>query len=346
MLMKLWKFCCSLKLTIVTASLATFLLMGGSLLFPGNPQLFDSLDRMPLGAWLSGYASAAPGLSWWFFAFAVALGVLIINTGCCFIDWLLQIRSRWRKSGEYLIHLGTILLFIGFCWGAAGGWRHIALPCTVGELTPLPNWPGHYLRVDAFKPEMADNGRPLDMISQVSIYRGDNLLVAGEVRINQPLLHAGLVVTPASFGQQPVGFYFLVKGRKQLLKQGVNLGLGAGQSLEILRFLGDARYDAQGRLQYRNDRIGNPALELRITSPQGEIWRGWYFLTQAPPAGLRALNLRPLSPAYASYSSLTINFDPGARLSALGAILVACGCCFALISFYRKRRLGDRPEVC
>lgn len=346
MLQKLWKLLCSLKLAIITASIATFLLMGGSLLFPGNPQLFDPLDRMPLGTWLNEVAPLAPALSWWFYAFVIALGFLILNTCCCFVDWLRDFRSRWRKTGEYLIHLGTVLLFIGFCWGAVGGWRHIALPCTIGgELTALPNWPGHYVRVDAFRPVLANTGRPLDMISQVSLLSGESEILQGEVRINQPLLHNGLVVTPASFGQQAVGFSFSVNGRTFNLREGDRVELENGSRLEIKRFLADARYDEQGRLQYRNDRVGNPALELLFISPGGQSWRGWYFLSEPPPGALRTLSFIPLRPIYERYTSLTINYDPGAGLSAAGAILIGLGSFLALVSFYRKRRRQDRPEV-
>ncbi|MCF6179493.1 MAG: hypothetical protein L3J63_08930, partial [Geopsychrobacter sp.] len=152
MLNSLWKFCCSLKLAIFLASLATFLLMGGSLLFPGNPQLFDPLDSMPLGTWLTRMAANNATLSWWFYLFITAMLLLLLNSLCCFFDWLFNIRARWRKTGEYPIHLGVICLLIGFIWGASGGWRHLALPCTVGELTPLPKWPGHYVAVDSFRP--------------------------------------------------------------------------------------------------------------------------------------------------------------------------------------------------
>ncbi len=343
--MRLWKFCCSLKLAIVLATLATFLLMGGSLLFPGNPRLFDRLEQMPLGQWLNDIAAGNLLLSWWFYLFLLMMILLLLNTCCCFIDWALNIRVRWRKSGEYLIHLGVILLLSGFIWGAAGGWRHIALPCTVGALTPLPNWPGHYLAVDSFEPIFASSGQPTDMISKVRLMAGDRQILAGTVRINQPLLTGGLVVTPASFGRNPVGFLFSLAGQHVELKTGDQISLQNGDRLKVLRFLPDARYGKNGQLLYRSNRIGSPALELSVTSATGRNWRGWYFLTQSPPAALRSLNLRPLQPLYTNYSSLTINYDPGAGLAATGGILTAVGCLLALFSYYRKRGRQDRPEI-
>jgi cytochrome c biogenesis protein len=341
----MWKFCCSLKLAILLASLATFLLMGGSLLFPGNPQLFGPLDSIPLGRWLNDFAAKAPTLSWWFYCFILTMALLLLNTICCFFDWLFNIHLRWRKSGEYLIHLGVILLLIGFGWGASGGWRHIALPCTVGELTPLPNWPGHYVAVDSFQPIMTDSGQPADMISQVRLLAGDQRILAGEVRINQPLLENGLVITPASFGRAPVGFSFLIDGKRVNLKAGDRLKQADGSRLDVLRFLPDARFDKNGQLRYRTDRVGSPAMELDFSTPDGKRWRGWYFLAQPAPEALSSLQPRPLQPLYTSYSSLTINYDPGSQVSATGGILTALGCLLALISFYRKRNRQDRPEI-
>lgn len=343
--MRLWKLCCSLKLAIVLATLATFLLMGGSLLFPGTPQVFGRLDSMPLGAWLANVASTAPGLCWWFYPFVAAMVLLLANTACCFIDWLLHLGARWRKSGEYLIHLGVVLLLAGYIWGAAAGWRHLALPCTVGELTALPNWPGHYLAVDSFRPELADGGRPVDMISQVRLLAGDRQLLAGEVRINHPLLENGLVITPASFGRTAVGFTFMIAGQRFDLKAGDSLRLADGGRLDMLRFLPDARRQADGQILYRSDRVGTPAFELDYAPVNGRTWHGWYFLLEPPPTPLQPLRLRPLRPLYRSYSNLTVTYDPGARLAATGGLVTAAGCLLALLSFYRKRRRNDRPEI-
>jgi len=343
--MRIWKFCCSLKLAILVATLATFLLMGGSLLFPGNPQVFGSLDSMPLGHWLRDVAPHSSTSIWWFYSFVAMMLLLFINTSCCVIDWLLHIHIRWRKSGEYLIHLGVIFLLTGFSWGAIGGWRHIALPCTIGKLTPLPHWPGHYVAVDSFHPTLAASGQPTDMSSQVRLLAGDQQILAGEVHINQPLLRDGIVITPASFGQTPVGFSFTIEGKQVDLRTGSQIQLKDGRRLKVLRFLADARYDKNGQMLYRNDQLGAPAIEFYLSQQDNKNWRGWYFLTKAAPEPLAEVQIRPRQPIYTIYSSLTINYDPGAHVSAFGGVLIASGCLIALFSFYRKRARQDRPEI-
>jgi len=111
---RLWRFCCSLKLAIVLASAATVVMIGGSLLVPAYPRLFGPMDQLPLLQWWHTLGAGAPLRTWWVPAAGGLIVLLGFNTGCCFIDWLLHLRSRWRKTGEYLIHLGFVLLLAGY----------------------------------------------------------------------------------------------------------------------------------------------------------------------------------------------------------------------------------------
>ena len=348
MLNRIWTFCCSLKLAIYLASATTLLLMGGSLLVPANRLIFGAMDQMTLGDWFMRIAANQPLKTWWFYLGALTMILFGLNTLCCFFDWLWNLRARWRKSGEYLLHLGVVLLLIAYIWGNTAGWRNHGLQCQVGGLTPLPDWPGHYLRVDSFSPVFNDNGPPRDMISEVSLLKGDTVLLHGRVRINQPLLHAGLVITPVSFGRQPIGFRALIAGIAPIeMTPGRHIELADGAQLKVLRFLPDARRQQNGEILYRSDRLGNAAFELYYRGATGRIWQGWYFVDLPLPIGLAAqgLKLRPIAPLFESYSALTVNYDPGARLAAIGISLVTVGVLLALFSFYRKRRNQDRPQI-
>jgi cytochrome c biogenesis protein len=251
---KIWKILCSLKLTIVLASTATLLAIGGSLLMPFNPQVFGSLDSMPLGLWLSQVAIRQPALTWWIPLGGILVTLLAMNTLCCFIDWLRFIKSRWRKCGEYLIHIGFVLILVAFLWGSQAGFRSPQNGLLVGQSTPIPQL-GVRLQLEAFEPVLAPSGRPLEMLNTLALYRGEELVKRVQTRSNAPLLWDGLVVIPTSYGQT-----------------------------------------------------------------------------------LRGGRYRP-------YSILTINYDPGARLAFAGAIAMGCGVLLTLVSFYRKRARGDRPDI-
>ena len=114
MLRRIWSLLCSLKLAIYLASITTLLLMGGSLLVPFNPDTFGNMDQLPFGTWLT-TTGRNLSMTWWFWLAALFMILFGINTLCCFVDWLSHFNSRWRKSGEYLLHLGVVLV-LHYCF--------------------------------------------------------------------------------------------------------------------------------------------------------------------------------------------------------------------------------------
>ncbi|MGK2943653.1 MAG: cytochrome c biogenesis protein ResB [Desulfuromonadales bacterium] len=197
---KLWKLFCSLKLSIVLASLTTLLAIGGSILMPFNPRVFGGLDSMPLGTWLNEVAAQAPAMTWWIPAGGILVALLALNALCCFIDWLCHCRARWRKSGEYLIHLGFVLIVAAFLWGSQAGFRTENNGLLIGQSKPLPQL-DLVLKLEAFEPVFNRSGRPVDMLNTLALYEGDRLLKRVQARTNHPLTWEGLVIIPASYGQ-------------------------------------------------------------------------------------------------------------------------------------------------
>ena len=197
---RIWKLLCSLKLTIVLASLTTLLAINGSLLIPFNPRVFGSLDSVQLASWLEQGLAQAPGLTWWIALGGILVTLLALNTLCCFIDWCLHLRARWRKGGEYLIHLGFVLILVAFWWGSVAGFRSENNALLVGQSMQLPQL-GVSLKLEAFKPILARSGRPMEIRNTLALYRGEQLLKRVETHSNQPLLWEGLVAIPMSYGQ-------------------------------------------------------------------------------------------------------------------------------------------------
>jgi ResB-like family len=344
---RLWALCCSLKLAIVLASLATLLTMGGSLVIHFLPGVFGALDQHPLGEWFLALGRLHPALSSWLLLLVGLMFLLAVNTLCCLLDWLSRLRSRWRKSGEYLLHLGFVLIVGAYLWGALAGVRQPGLALGEGQTVALAKNPGVYLRLDHFDPVFRD-GRPIDMRSTVTVLQGDEPQVSKVIHINHPLLWRDLVILPESFGQRPDGFRFLLAGRGEVdLVAGSRLPLGTGGELQVLDFLPDARVDADGRVVPRGGNLGDPAFRLRLLAAGRPIWQGWYALRQGLPPQLAGAGvlLRPLEPHYRTVSILTVNRDPGAHLALAGAAAMLLGVCLALASFYRKRAHGDRPDI-
>lgn len=339
-LTRIWKLLCSLKLAIFLASAATLLTMGGSLVMHFNPEIFGAMDRLILSEWYAAFGRDNLSLSWWLVVMAVLVLLFGLNTLCCFLDWLFRVHLRWRKTGEYLIHLGFVLILAAYAWGSVSGFRTDNNRVFVGQTIAVPQMPGYYLRLDAFDPILNASGRPIDMKNSLTLLQGDQVLQQKLVRTNHPLNWGGLTVLAASYGQVPDGFSFHWPGRGAVeLRAGSRIPLPGGGQLKVTRFVADGRQRAGAPRP--------PALELEYSAPGQNSWRTWYALREGPPKMLldAGIRLRPTAPLYRTYSLLTINADPGTPLALAGALIMGVGVLLALVSFYLKRSRGDRPEV-
>jgi len=347
MLTRIWKFLCSLKVAVFLASAATLLLMGGSLVMHYHPRIFGGMDHMLLGDWFAGMGNRNLEIAWWLPTAGVLLALLGVNALCCFIDWLFSLRARWRKTGEYLIHLGFVLVLFAYFWGTLSGFRSEGNRLLVGESLPLRDMPGYTLRLDAFEPLFNEKGRPVDMRSTVTLLREGTTLQRQVVKTNSPLIYRDLVVVPGSFGRVAEGFRFFLSGGG-----GVSLIPGsrtpvAGGFLRVLNFFPDAEKLPDGKAVFRSESLGNPAIELELDRPGFDSWHGWYYLKEGLPFPLVQAGVRlwPTDPVYRLYSVLTVNRDPGAGIALAGALSMFAGVLFAMASFYYKRSRGERPDV-
>ncbi|WP_305042020.1 cytochrome c biogenesis protein ResB [Geoalkalibacter sp.] len=344
---KIWDWLTSLKLAIVLASLATLVIMAGSLIMHYHPRLFGDLDAVTLGQWYPQAARQAPLHTLWMPLAALLLLAFGVNTLCCLVDWLARLRSRWRKTGEYLIHFGFCLLLAAFFWGHLAGYRTAGNVLPVGETLALSGHPGLSLRLDDFRPVFDQTGRrPLDMINHLTLLDGERELARKEVRTNHPLMHRGLVILPASFGQEATGFRVLVPGQGTVdLHRGAEIRLPEGKTLTVLDFLPSAR--RMGDRMVPMGGLTNPALHLRLAGAGETLWQGWYVLREGVPQELvrQGAALRPSEPLYRTYSILTINYDPGARIALVGGLAMCAGVSICIFSYYAKRRRQDHPDI-
>ena len=347
-LQRLWDLGCSLKLAIYVASAATVLIMGGSLVMHYNRRIFGNMDAATITTWFADAWAKAPQLTWWLPVTALCLVIFGLNTLCCLVDWLTHIKARWRKTGEYLIHTGFLLLLIGYAWGNLAGFRNEPHRLTPGESLILPDLPAYTVRLDDFNPTFSPEGRPLDMVNEVTLLRDGIEVKRGSVRTNHPMLHDGLVIIATSLDQRLGGFRCRLSGIGSVeLFPGSRIRLPDGGSLGVLELLGDARRGSAGQVIPISDRLGYPAMQLILFRPDGATWQGWYFLREAPPDPLVAAGAvpQPLQPLAEYVSLLTVNYDPGVGASLAGGICLTIGVLLAFFSFYRKRARGDRPQI-
>ena len=348
MLPRLWKLLCSLKLPIVLASAATVLTIAGSIVMLRYPKTFGMIDEMTLGAWFTRFGHSNYALTGWFWIVCLLLILLGINTLCCICDWLPKVRYRWRKGGEYLLHLRFVLILGAFIWGSASGGRSEGHHIAVGETIDLANIaPGYQLKLTAFDPTFSPEGRPNDLRSTLILFKDGAIAKEGTIRLNHPLTYADLVILPGSLAQQADGFRFNGGDGGQVeLRPGAILRRQDGTALRVISFLPDVVL-SNGRIFPGGEELNNPAFEFELLAPGREPWRGWYLLRQPLPTPLAVAGfvLQPLEPLVTWSSILTINRDPGADLALIGAWCMGIGALVTLVSFYDKRQRGDAPDI-
>lgn len=334
-----WKLCCSLKLAIVLATLATLTAFGGSLLMPSRPWIFADMDSVNLGEWLAHQGRQYQGATWWIQLYGALLLLLGLNTACCIADWLAHLRARWRKSGEYLIHLGFVLLLAAYLWGCLAGFRVAGEAIAVGETRPVPRLPGYYLRLHAVEPVLGPSGRPMDVRSSLSLLRGETVVAEQAVRANHPLIWKGLTVLGVSFNQRNDGFRFASSLGTVELRAGSRIALPDGGELHFLDYRPNGTRRGSGSGPFEPVFFG----EIRHPDQPSEPVR--YALREGLPSALTriGLDLRPLAPLQQPVSILAIHYDPGLALAFAGALVMTLGILLAIGSFYYKRSRGDRP---
>lgn len=347
-LSRLWKLLCSLKLAVTLAAAATLTAVAGSLAMPSHPGFFGRMDSTILSRWLAGPGVATPQLSWWVWLAGGLILLLGLNTLCCFLDWLRHFRGRWRKSGEYLIHLGFVLVLVAFVWGSLAGARNEDSMFKPGQSKALKTLPGYSLRLDRFRPQFDSRGRPVNIFNTVELRHGPRLVLRKTIKINDPLTYRGLVVISDGVERIPAGFGAVVAGRGLAkLIPGKTFSLGKGKRLQVLKFFPEAAKKPDGRVVNRGDALIDPALELQVTQPNRAPVRGWYFPFEGQATFLTKAGLRlwPTQPVYRLVTLLTINRDPGVDLALVGAFFMLTGVLLALASYYRKRARRDRPDI-
>lgn len=344
---RLWKILTSLKLAIVLATAAVVTVLVGSLRMPARPDSFGAMDRMPLGEWLDRAWSLAPVDAFWVTAAGVLTVLLGVNTACCFIDWLSNLRNRWRKTGEYLLHLGFVLALAGYLWGSLSGFRNEGVRMRAGETISIP-WGGHYLLLESLEPILGPRGAPLGFNGTMALLQGDGEVARHRVRTNSPLMHDGLAVIPITVAPEVAGLRVFSSGIGFLdLVPGARFSIPSGAILSVHTFHPWGTRLPDGSVAREGEDPVRPAVELELAFPGEASWRGWYFPDEGIPAALgkAGLHLQPTE-TIPTYSGIfAVNRDPGAPLALAGGILMSAGVLLALFSFYSKRSRGDRPEI-
>jgi hypothetical protein len=292
-----------------------------------DPQFWIKMDSYPFNLWLEQVAPKTFPLSLWIYILVALSYLMIISLLLCTINWLLRRRKRLRGLGEFLVHLGFLLIFAGFVLGSAMGTRsQVRIPR--GENVAVPDM-GISLKLEDLAVVRSPEGRPLDTISSVRIFRDGAEVSVGKVRTNHPLIWGKTVVyPPEDYGAGVVGGVLGISGAGAVrLVLGQTASLGKDRILEI------------GGILQRGERRGNvfgPGLLVVMKDLGGRVM-GSAYLSPAPGMndkaniGGKRLTLGQMTES--TYGLFRVHRDPGVWLVITGSFILFLGTFWALAGY-------------
>jgi cytochrome c biogenesis protein len=253
------------------------------------------------------------------------------------------VAGRWRFLGNFLFHLGILVITVGAVIGSFWG-RSGFVYGTIGDKLPLPGSRDSVL-VEDFRILTTDRDEIRDYISTVAIVNGDDdTLLAGDIEVNHPLRYGGLNIYQSSYFVAENEFVSAVvslsRGGEQIdLKRGNSIALAErGLSIEPGRFIPDFRMGPEGPYS-ASPSLQNPALEIEIKG-MGRVERGWLFLNHPRFNSKFDFPVSPIlveiEPLY--YTGLQVSYNPGEHVLMAGILLGTVG--LVLLYIFDHRVIG------
>lgn len=292
-----------------------------------DPQFWVKMDRYPFNLWMQQVAPRTFPESLWVYILVVLSYLMVASLLLCTINWFLRRRKGIKGLGEFLVHLGFLLIFAGFVIGSALGVR-AQVSLAIGERREVPGT-ALSLQLDDLQVVRSADGRPLDTLSSLRVYRDGQSPRRGTARTNHPFIWGATVIYPPEdygygitggiVGTDPGGAYLLGPGRSAPLKGDRVLALG-------------------GILQpgQRRGRAVGPGLLVVMRDRSGRVLDSAY-LSRAPGmkeeddlAGIK-VTLGELTES--TYGTYRVHRDQGVWIVITGTVILALGTVWALAGF-------------
>lgn len=303
-------------------------LAGGSIAaYFNDPQFWQKMDAYPFNLWLKQVAPGTLPISLWVYILVALSYLMILSLLLCTINWFLKRRKKLKSFGEVLVHFGFLLIFAGFVGGSALGYRSSVL-LEQGQALPVEGM-GISIKLRAFDVVQSPRGRPLDTISEMSVFRDGQKLAQGTVRTNHPLITGSTVVYPPDNYENGI--------------TGGILGTSTSGAITVRNGqdtpLGDGRFFSIGGILQEGQRRGGvvgPGILLLISDRGGKV-AGSAYLSNAPgmqnKATLGGIKITLGQLIDSSRGVYRVHYDPGVWLVIAGSIILALGTLWALAGF-------------
>jgi uncharacterized membrane protein len=173
----------------------------GSLLAYQRPDIFGTMDAYPFALWLREVGRRTLPWSAWVYLLAALTWAMTASLAVCTVNWFWRRRKSLRGLGEFLVHLGFLLIFTGFVVEAVLGTRVHGVQIVEGGEVAIGQL-GITLRLERAELTRSAGGGVLDTVSTLEVVEGASRII-GTSRLNHPLIAGATVVYPRGSREVP-----------------------------------------------------------------------------------------------------------------------------------------------
>jgi len=308
--------------------------LGSVVAYQADPQFSARMDAYPFKVWLNTVAPKSLPGSLWVYILVWLTWLMVGSLFLCTINWLLN-RRRWQKGlGEVFVHLGFLMIFLGFVVGSVAGTRTQGIVLNRGETRSVDR-SALTLLLHQLEQKRDWSGKVLDTVSDLELLSEGHSMARSSVRLNHPLIWKSAVIYPRgaivtirkvllSFEGRPVG----------PLGEGEEIFLPSGMSFRVDRLVQSGE---------RSGYISGPAVLIRVTKSEGKgLQRAW--LTGTPGnarAQLFGTEVSLLGEEKTIQGIYDLHTDPGVQFVLPGVFILGVGTLWSLVGYLGvSRRTG------
>lgn len=296
-----------------------------------DPQFWMKMDSVPFNYWMNNIAPKMWPDSLWVYILVVLTYLMVASLLLCTVNWFFRRRKKMRGMGEFLVHLGFLLVFAGFVLGSGWGARVQNIALFPGEDAPIEEL-GLRLKLNELEVKQDRMGRDLDTVSHVTItdVEGQNVLKEGTARLNNPVIHGSTVVYPNRWQKAPRDAAVTIKDHGRfVVTTGRNTPISEERGLEILGFLGPGKN--WGR------KVG-PGVFLSVTREPGQSLFTQYLSLRGEgrTASFGDMEITLEGVQEGPQALFNIHRDPGIQFVLFGALILTLGTFWALFGYLRR----------
>ncbi|MFQ5441308.1 MAG: cytochrome c biogenesis protein ResB [Thermodesulfobacteriota bacterium] len=336
---RIWGLFSSIWLTVVLAVLICLVAALGSLESLKSPEVFSYLDRVVLLDGLKGLPPEVLGRVYWIFLLIILIFLFSINTLVCTADRVSSIVKRggpWRGLFPHIVHIGFLVAVAGHLAGSLWGFRTSGNILYSGELTAVPYVKDLSIRLDKVDAREDARGNLDYLKTKVTLFKGGKKAVAGEIRLNAPLIYRGIAFYHTNQGSVPGGLVLRAGGAEKRVPFYGSFNIPGAGKIRLGEIYPDLAKDEKGAPYSRSKEFRNPFVEIESDGAERA------FLNISRPGErvrLGPLEVELVDYIMRPYAVLMINRDPGIALVMAGSAILVIG--MALLLFFR----GERGEI-